>query len=232
MTKEFGAYLISLGDTWAENFSEARFIEDGFGADPAFGGFIAEEAGQPLGYLLHTPTYDSDLACRVLFVIDLWVRPWTRRLGVGRKLMARLTPAWNRAVRITFIVAAVLIYAAGLVLLFRPSLVSHSAEYVMLFQNGRLGVLRPLAAPISVAGTYFLVRRFEGPLVRTVGKVLIPFGRNSLYVYVAQSFVVFMVPFAFAPQSFLLNTVFDFGVIAVMYLGVRTRFLAFLIPKA
>ncbi len=55
--------------------------------EPAFGGFIAEEAEQPLGYLLHTPTYDSDLACRVLFVIDLWVRPWTRRLGVGRKLM-------------------------------------------------------------------------------------------------------------------------------------------------
>jgi ribosomal protein S18 acetylase RimI-like enzyme len=71
----------------AEHFSEARFIEDGFGADPAFDGFIAEEAEKPLGYLLHTPTYDSDLACRVLFVIDLWVRPWTRRLGVGRKLM-------------------------------------------------------------------------------------------------------------------------------------------------
>jgi ribosomal protein S18 acetylase RimI-like enzyme len=27
------------------------------------------------------------LACRVLFVIDLWVRPFTRRLGVGRRLM-------------------------------------------------------------------------------------------------------------------------------------------------
>jgi ribosomal protein S18 acetylase RimI-like enzyme len=23
----------------------------------------------------------------VVFIIDLWVRPWTRRLGVGRKLM-------------------------------------------------------------------------------------------------------------------------------------------------
>lgn len=87
MTKEFGAYLISLGDQWASHFSEARFIEDGFGPEPAFGGFIAEESGQPLGYLLHTPTYDSDLACRVLFVIDLWVRPFARRLGVGRKLM-------------------------------------------------------------------------------------------------------------------------------------------------
>jgi ribosomal protein S18 acetylase RimI-like enzyme len=87
MTKEFGAYLTSLGDHWDEKFTEARYLEDGFGADPAFGGFIAEEAEKPLGYLLHTPTYDSDLACRVLFVIDLWVRPWTRRLGVGRKLM-------------------------------------------------------------------------------------------------------------------------------------------------
>jgi ribosomal protein S18 acetylase RimI-like enzyme len=87
MTKEFGAYLISLGDHWEHKFTEERFVADGFGADPAFFGFIAEEADQPLGYLLYTPTYDSDTAQRGLFVIDLWVRPWTRRLGVGRKLM-------------------------------------------------------------------------------------------------------------------------------------------------
>ena len=87
MTKEFGAYLISLGDHWEEKFTETRHLEDGFGENPAFFGFIAEEAEQPLGYLLYTPTYDSDTAQRGLFVIDLWVRPWTRRLGVGRKLM-------------------------------------------------------------------------------------------------------------------------------------------------
>jgi len=87
MTKEFGAYLISLGDHWEPKFTEQRFVEDGFGADPAFGGFIAEEAEKPLGYLLHTPAYDSDTAQRGIFVIDLWVRPWTRRLGVGRLLM-------------------------------------------------------------------------------------------------------------------------------------------------
>jgi ribosomal protein S18 acetylase RimI-like enzyme len=87
MQKEFGAYLISLGDHWDSKFTEARYLEDGFGPDPAFNGFIAEEADQPLGYLLYTPTYDSDTAQRGIFVIDLWVRPWTRRLGVGRKLM-------------------------------------------------------------------------------------------------------------------------------------------------
>ncbi len=87
MTKEFGAYLISLGDHWEHKLTEERYLEDGFGSDPAFRGVIAEEAEKPLGYLLYTPTYDSDTARRGIFVIDLWVRPWTRRLGVGRKLM-------------------------------------------------------------------------------------------------------------------------------------------------
>jgi ribosomal protein S18 acetylase RimI-like enzyme len=88
MTKEFGAYLISLGDRWDPKFTEEKFIADGFGTEPAFRGLIAEEAEKPLGYLLYTPTYDTDTARRGIFVIDLWVRPWTRRLGVGRKLMA------------------------------------------------------------------------------------------------------------------------------------------------
>lgn len=87
MAQEFGAYLKSLGDSWEPKFTAAKYLEDGFGPKPAFGGFICEEAEKPLGYLLHAPNYDVDLACRSLMVIDLWVRPWTRRLGVGRKLM-------------------------------------------------------------------------------------------------------------------------------------------------
>ena len=87
MAHEFGAYLKSLGDPWEPKFTQELYLRDGFGPHPAFGGFICEEAEKPLGYLLHSPNYDVDLACRTLFVIDLWVRPWTRRLGVGRKLM-------------------------------------------------------------------------------------------------------------------------------------------------
>lgn len=149
-----------------------------------------------------------------------------------RGFMARLSPGWNRGIRLAFAIAAVSMYVAGLVLLFHPQFVSGSSTYVDFFGNNRLGVLRPFAAPISIAGTYFLVRRFEEPLVRTVGRVLIPFGRNSLYVYVAQSFVVFLVPFAFGPQDFVLNSVLDLSVIAAIWFGVRARFLAFLIPKA
>jgi len=87
MLKEFGAYLISIGDPWDSKFNEEQYVADGFGPDPAFWGFIAEEAEKPLGYILYTPSYDTDVGCRSLFIIDLWVRPWTRCLGVGRKLM-------------------------------------------------------------------------------------------------------------------------------------------------
>jgi hypothetical protein len=145
-----------------------------------------------------------------------------------KRLMSGLSPGWNRALRYSIIAATLAIYLAGLVLLYKPGLVSSHGLYNHMFQNNRLGLLRPFAAPISVAGTFLLVRRFEDALARTIGKVLIPFGRNSLYVYVAQSFIVFLAPFAFGPQNFLLNTLFD----ASMWCGVRTRFLAFLIPRA
>jgi hypothetical protein len=149
-----------------------------------------------------------------------------------RALMARQSRNRSMLIRVGLISATLVLYAVGLLLLYRPHLVSSAGMYYHLFENNRLGLLRPLAAPISVAGTYLLIRRFEEPISRTVGRILIPFGRNSLYVYVAQSFVVFLAPFAFGSQNFLLNTLFDASVIALIYLGVRTRFLAFLIPRA
>ena len=149
-----------------------------------------------------------------------------------RAMMRRLSPGLSRAIRWSLIAATAVIYVVGLILLYHPDLVSSHGLYDHMFQNNRLGLLRPFAAPVSVAGTFLIVRRFEGALSRTVGKVLIPFGRNSLYVYVAQSFVVFLVPFAFGPQNFVLNTLFDASAIALIWIGVRTKFLAFLIPRA
>jgi hypothetical protein len=149
-----------------------------------------------------------------------------------RALMARQSRSRQRAIKAGLVAATLLVYAVGLVLLYRPHLVSSAGMYYHLFEDNRLGLLRPLVAPISVAGTYLAIRRYEEPISRTLGKILIPFGRNSLYVYVAQSFFVFLVPFAFGPKNFLFNTLFDAAVIGLIYLGVRTRFLAFLIPRA
>src|SRR5262249_58999022 len=60
---------------------------DGLGPSPGFRGLIAEEGGEPQGYLLYHPGYDSDLARRFLMVCDLFVREAGRRRGAGRALM-------------------------------------------------------------------------------------------------------------------------------------------------
>ncbi|MDY0881717.1 GNAT family N-acetyltransferase [Dongia soli] len=87
MSLNFRHYLEALGDTDDYQFDRERYLTEGFGADPAFGGFLAELNGRAVGYLLHCPCYNSDLACRELMVIDLWVEPAGRRHGVGKALM-------------------------------------------------------------------------------------------------------------------------------------------------
>jgi len=87
MAREFTAYLQALGSGVTYRMTPERIRRDGFGADPAFGGFIAEEEGA-LGYLLHHPAYDSDRAERYVVVCDLFVRDAGRRQGVGRALMS------------------------------------------------------------------------------------------------------------------------------------------------
>lgn len=146
-----------------------------------------------------------------------------------RRLAALLSPTAWRALRRGLVVAALLLYVVGMVVLYHPDLGS-SALYNDLLQNNRLGLLRPFVAPVSFAGTYLLIRRYEAPIARTAGRILLPFGRSSLYVYIAQSFFVFLVPFVFDARGFWFNTLLDLAVIAAIQLALRTRFLAALVP--
>ena len=75
-------------DYHAQCRPDARVIRTGLGDRPAFAGLIAEDAGEAQGYLLYNELYDTDLAQRMLFVIDLYVRPAARGQGFGRALMA------------------------------------------------------------------------------------------------------------------------------------------------
>ena len=83
-----------LGD---EVFSAARILEDGFGDAPAFSVLLAELAGEAVGYALYQDFYNTDLACRGLWLSDLFVVEAARGRRIGRKLLAEVA---RRAVEI------------------------------------------------------------------------------------------------------------------------------------
>ena len=91
MIKEFQVYLSKLGDSTDFNFNAEAYATEGFGPSPSFSGFVAESAGEVIGYLLYHFGYDTDLAQRLVFVIDLYVKGTWRQRGVGRALMQSVT---------------------------------------------------------------------------------------------------------------------------------------------
>ena len=87
LAEQFARYLRGLGDETPLSFNAEAYLRDGFGPSPAFAGIVAESGDAILGYLLYHPGYDTDLAERVLWVVDLYVSEDARRQGVGRALM-------------------------------------------------------------------------------------------------------------------------------------------------
>jgi ribosomal protein S18 acetylase RimI-like enzyme len=91
MNANFVAYLAALGDpdSQVQHFTREKYRADGFGPDPAFFGYIAEDGGTACGYLLYNKGYNVDLAHRLFFICDLWVEPSARRKGIARALMVQ-----------------------------------------------------------------------------------------------------------------------------------------------
>ncbi len=89
MMREFAAYLRSLGDEGPLDADADMVRRHGFGSGAAFTALVAEQDGALLGYLLYHFGFDADRACRIVHVIDLYVREHARRHGIARALMER-----------------------------------------------------------------------------------------------------------------------------------------------
>ncbi len=87
---EFAEYLraLEMGDDTEGNLTPEIYRRDGFGPHPAFFGLIAESEGEVIGYLLYHFGYDSELAARVMYIIDLYVSEKHRMRGAGASLMS------------------------------------------------------------------------------------------------------------------------------------------------
>lgn len=69
-------------------FSEELVLREAFGRDPSFSVILAESAGCAVGYAMFHPFFNSDLAARGLWLVDLFVEPAARGHGCGRALLA------------------------------------------------------------------------------------------------------------------------------------------------
>ncbi len=72
-------------------FTPEIVLRDAFGPTPHFSVLLAEREDAVIGYALFTNTYNSYRAAPGLWLMDLYVTPAGRGLGVGKALMAGLS---------------------------------------------------------------------------------------------------------------------------------------------
>ena len=88
------AHALSLEEGYAAPALQPEHVRaEGFGASPRFRALLAARDGQPVGYALFYPAYDTDHAARGFYLQDLYVVPEARRQGAGRALMAAVARA-------------------------------------------------------------------------------------------------------------------------------------------
>ncbi len=85
---EFTQFLRVLGDSTDARLTAEIYRRDGFGENPAFSGLVAERESEVIGYLLYHFGYDTELAARVMYIMDLYVEERQRMQGAAASLMA------------------------------------------------------------------------------------------------------------------------------------------------
>ncbi|MNL51557.1 OpgC protein [compost metagenome] len=80
---------------------------------------------------------------------------------------------------------------------------------------------------------FWLFHRYEHMIVRWFGWILIPFGNNSLYVYIIHAFVLFFAHLIMwhASSNILINLIGSFVIVGLIWLSVRHKFLMKIIPR-
>lgn len=99
------------------------------------------------------------------------------------------------------------------------------------FHKEQLPLVRFLLFMLWFWSAFLIVKRFEKPIIKVTGWLLIPFGTNSLYVYTLHAVVVFFVHIYFQKAGLLPNFLVTVGTIALIYLAIRKKFLMKIIPR-
>lgn len=103
--------------------------------------------------------------------------------------------------------------------------------FTLLFQDNRTGLLRLPIFLVCFSALFVIVRRYEAAVMHWLGWLLLPLGRNSLYVYIIQGVVVFGITLLGIPQQYVVNTIINLSAIAICWYAVHKQFLFKIIPR-
>ena len=103
--------------------------------------------------------------------------------------------------------------------------------YVTFFDKEQLPLARILLFMLWFWTAFSLVRKFEKPIIRWMGWLLVTFGTNSLYVYTVNAFMIFFVHLYFVPGSLLFNMAISLACIFLTLLMIRYKVLMKIIPR-
>lgn len=159
-------------------------------------------------------------------------------IGYHRDVVARLWQRYgapHRWLQPALVLACLATLAVSVVLDYLPSggtrLVSTGATYDALFHDERFGLLRPVVFALWFAALFLVVQRWEPLIAGTVGRLLVPLGRNPLYVYLLQILLLTGLNLLPGPRNLLANTAAALLAIGLLWLAVRRRFLFGIIPR-
>ncbi len=103
-----------------------------------------------------------------------------------------------------------------------------------LFNKEALSPLRILLFLVWFALGFYVFNRFESVIKKWFGWILIPFGNNSLYVYIMHAIILFFAHLILAPDAsnnIFINAVGSVAIILLILLAVHKRFLFKIIPR-
>ena len=176
--------------------------------------------------LVWSNSVQADLCWQLLFMIGV-------AAGFHREALVQRWRAWSPAARRRLAVAAAIASLAilvGSVLRLPAHGVAPGHLEGLAFDRNRLGPVRIVCAVVLVTSLYGLVHRFDAALVPTIGRLLVPLGQASLYVYIVQSMMTFILVNRHQADPAIAAAA-SLAMIGLVWIMVKHQFLFRIIPR-
>lgn len=177
-------------------------------------------------HLRWSSSVQADASWQFLFALGMAGGFHADRLS---RRWSALSPAGRRAILGAAGALSVAILVGSAVRTLVPESARPRLE-IWLFDTERAGPARIACAIVLIGSMYALFRAFQDKLLPTLGKLLVPLGQSSLYVYIVQSLLTFVLVNRTMASPWL-ALVSNLAMVALVWLLVKNRVLFGIIPR-